>query len=75
MIGDGDDKSAALALAACRLLVDAYDAARAVDAATGKEAFVDWTDIDKAYALACRALGRGPPPGDEFDNRSALTGR
>lgn len=38
---------------ACALLVAAYEAAQASQS-------IDWSDLDDAYAAACRALGREP---------------
>jgi hypothetical protein len=40
---------------ACALLVAAYEAAEASQS-------IDWSDLDDAYAAACRALGREPSP-------------
>ena len=58
----------ALAFAACRLLVAAYDVSVAASdtnplcVAPGREGFVDWTDIYTAYGIALKALGRPPAP-------------
>lgn len=41
------------AAGACALLVAAYEAAKASHS-------IDWSDLDDAYAAACRALGREP---------------